>query len=378
MNVDAPACRPGNAGYGCRKIGTKDRLSRWSKGRRNLGDKMMLKRSHFGIRSWIVIFSLMGWCFYSGSVRAAIILETGSVINGYRACAWRDNGNGTSTLSMVVDFKKGFNSNNGFGEFLSRGFLVYTYDKGGKMKPSGATATNIRLNGVLNLGRYIGNDYVMYYGNYPDAEVPRDQWIIKSPFSANVEVLIDNSRIADWPAVSVRAGNFTISNDIGEITGAAYFSRYDGGTNCKVIDPEVPPPPAIGISVTAPDWNLGELPEGTADKVLSGSSNQICFTYQGAAVSGKQFIINAGNANGIAGNQYSLKNLNDATQLVPYSVKLDSGSSTVSLPNASKVALTLNSAGKTCFVPTFRTTVGAAVKAGDYSDVLTFTVVTKS
>ncbi|KVU49256.1 hypothetical protein DF046_16935 [Burkholderia cepacia] len=95
-------------------------------------------------------------------------------------------------------------------------------------------------------------------------------------------------------------------------------------------------------------------------------------------MSGKQFIINAGNANGIAGNQYSLKNLNDATQLVPYSVKLDSGSSTVSLPNASKVALTLNSAGKTCFVPTFRTTVGAAVKAGDYSDVLTFTVVTKS
>ncbi|MXN76211.1 hypothetical protein GR157_15870 [Burkholderia sp. 4701] len=146
-----------------------------------------------------------------------------------------------------------------------------------------------------------------------------------------------------------------------------------------MIDPtQPPPPPTIGISMTAPDWNLGELPEGDGEKILSSSSDQLCFTYIGAGVSGKQFIINAGSANGVAGNRYRLKNLKDATQLVPYSVTLDSGTSNVSLPNASNKSLSLDSSGKTCFVPTFKTTVGPTVKEGDYSDALTFTVVTKS
>ncbi|KVN28522.1 hypothetical protein WJ63_12275 [Burkholderia pyrrocinia] len=150
------------------------------------------------------------------------------------------------------------------------------------------------------------------------------------------------------------------------------------GGNCQVIDPTKPPPPAIGINVTAPDWNLGELPEGDGEKVLSSSSDQLCFTYIGAATSGKQFIINAGSANGVAGNRYRLKNLKDATQLVPYSLTLNSGTSNVPLPNASNKSLSLNSSGRTCFVPTFKTTVDPTVEAGDYSDVLTFTIVTKS
>ncbi|KVN28524.1 hypothetical protein WJ63_12285 [Burkholderia pyrrocinia] len=148
--------------------------------------------------------------------------------------------------------------------------------------------------------------------------------------------------------------------------------------NCQLIDPTNPPPVSIGINVTAPDWSLGELRRGEGEKVLSSSSDQLCFTYIGAATSGKQFIINAGSANGVAGNRYRLKNLKDATQLVPYSLMQDSGTSNVSLPNASNKSLSLNSSGKTCFVPTFKTTVGPTVDEGDYSDVLTFTVITKS
>ncbi len=130
--------------------------------------------------------------------------------------------------------------------------------------------------------------------------------------------------------------------------------------------------------MTAPDWNLGELPEGNGEKIFPNSPDQLCFTYLGAAVSGKQFIINADSANGVAGSRYRLKNLKDASQLVPYNVTLDSGTSNVSLPNASNKSLPLNSSGRTCFVPTFKTTVDSTVKDGDYSDVLTFTVVTKS
>lgn len=131
--------------------------------------------------------------------------------------------------------------------------------------------------------------------------------------------------------------------------------------------------------MTAPDWNLGELQQGTdVPKTFTNTSEQLCFTYSGGAVSGKRFAINASSANGVAGNRYRLKNLQDATQLVPYSLTLSNDSSTVSLPNASNAAVSLGGSGRTCFEPTFRTTVGPTVKEGDYSDVLTFTVVTKS
>lgn len=145
-----------------------------------------------------------------------------------------------------------------------------------------------------------------------------------------------------------------------------------------VIDPVKPPPPSIGISVSAPDWNLGELPGGDGEKTLSGSADQLCFTYMSEAISGKQFIVNASNANGVVSNRYRLRNVSDASQFVPYSVILDSGSSKVSLPNTNNAAIPLSSSGKTCFVPTFKTSVGTSAKEGDYSDVLTFTVVTKS
>ncbi|TDA48961.1 hypothetical protein EVG18_02480 [Burkholderia pyrrocinia] len=120
------------------------------------------------------------------------------------------------------------------------------------------------------------------------------------------------------------------------------------------------------------------MQEGDSTKTFSNSSEKLCVSYSGAAIRGKNFIINASNANGVASNRYRLKNLKDASQLVPYSLTLDSGTSNVSLPNASKTSLPLDSSGKTCFVPTFKTTVDPTVKSGDYSDVLTFTVVTKS
>ncbi|MXN76215.1 hypothetical protein GR157_15890 [Burkholderia sp. 4701] len=330
-------------------------------------------RSNFGVRAGAALLWLASWAFASPA--QAFVLELKSVINGYRACGVRDNGDGTSTLNFSVDFKTGVSSSN--GAFQTRGFMIYTYDKNGKLRPSSAVARNVWLNGVKNASMYSGADYVMYHGVSNSA--PYEQWKIRDSFVANVEVLISNSLISDWPAVSVRAGSYTTSNDVGEITGAAYFSRYNSvGGNCQVVDPVVPPSPGLGINVTAPDWNLGELPRGDGEKVLSSISDQLCFTYIGAGVSGKQFIINAGSANGVAGNRYRLKNLKDATQLVPYSVTLDSGTSNVSLPNASNKSLPLDSSGKTCFVPTFKTTVGPTVDEGDYSDVLTFTVVTKT
>lgn len=141
--------------------------------------------------------------------------------------------------------------------------------------------------------------------------------------------------------------------------------------------PPKPPPLSLTIDVTAPDWNLGELPRGNGIKTFSSNAEQLCFTYLGPDVSSSTFVINAGSANGVVNHRYRLRNLNDASQFVPYTVTLDSGSSKLTLPNLNNSALSLDSSGKTCFVPTFNTTVDSLVDDGDYDDVLTFTVVIK-
>ncbi|MGZ2748868.1 hypothetical protein [Burkholderia stagnalis] len=329
----------------------------------------MLNGSKFGARIGAVILSVMGLFAFALPARAINNFETASIIYGYRSCSWQDNGDGTSMLRLLIDYKKGVGSST--GGFQNRGILIYTYDKNGNMNSSSDSARSVWLNGNVHTSVWKGRGYVMYIGS-------PSRWGFPDAFTADVAVLIDNNRIADWPAISVRAGNYTFTDDVGEESGAAYFSRYGGSnSSCKVIDPVVPPPPTIGIDVMAPDWNLGELPRGEGEKVLSSSSDQLCFNYIGAGASGKQFIINAGSANGVVNNRYRLKNLKGATQFVPYSLTLDRGTSNVSLPNTSNKSLPLNSSGRTCFVPTFRTTVGPTVDEGDYSDVLTFTVVTK-
>ncbi|KAG8150043.1 hypothetical protein BFF94_029820 [Burkholderia catarinensis] len=134
----------------------------------------------------------------------------------------------------------------------------------------------------------------------------------------------------------------------------------------------------LAINVTAPDWNLGELPRGDGRKTFEKTADQLCFTYSGTGVRGKNFVINASNANGIVNNRYQLKNVADTSQIVPYNVTLDSGASTVSLPNRNSTAVPLSDTGKTCFVPTFNTTLNLGTALGNYSDVLTFNVVIRS
>ncbi|KVT04130.1 hypothetical protein WK47_18635 [Burkholderia ubonensis] len=173
---------------------------------------------------------------------------------------------------------------------------------------------------------------------------------------------------------------YRTSRPVTEIKGAAYIARDGRNGNCMAAkEPETSAPPLpIQIKVSAPDWNLGELPRGDATKTFTNSAEQLCFTYTGTAVGGKLFVINAGSANGVSGNRYRLKHVEDPTQTVPYKVTLDSGTAKLSLPNGSNTALALNSSGKTCFAPTFETSVGGRVKDGDYVDTLTFTVVTKT
>ncbi|MFP3503667.1 hypothetical protein [Burkholderia sp. SIMBA_062] len=302
---------------------------------------------------------------------SAIILVTAKVADGYSNCTWRNNGNGTSTLSVTIRYREAA-GNLGGQKFWSRGILLYTYDASGNMRPSSAAARYVKINGDFHMTVYKGDGYMMYYGYNPE-------WKKTDPFTANVEVLITNDQVKDWPGIAIRAGNYTDGNDVGEVTGAAYINMASNSGACTVLDPSkpVPPPPAMVVNMAAPDWNLGDLRRGENEKTLAGASQQLCFTYMGFE-SYRNFVINATNANGMSGNRYLLKNISKPSQTVPYSVTLDSGSAIFPLPNIGNSEIRLNNNYRTCFVPTFKASVDKSTDGGDYSDVLSFTVVTKT
>ncbi|KWH56382.1 hypothetical protein WT63_23940 [Burkholderia anthina] len=80
----------------------------------------------------------------------------------------------------------------------------------------------------------------------------------------------------------------------------------------------------------------------------------------------------------MSGNRYLLRNASKPSQTIPYSLTLDSGNATFPLPNIGASSIWLVNANRTCFVPTFKTSVSNSTEIGDYSDVLSFTIVTKS
>lgn len=291
---------------------------------------------------------------------------------GYSNCYFKDNGNGTTTASVSIDYKNGPSYSMG-ATFKSRGILVYAYDKNGKLLETTSPAKAVSLNGVVTTNSFGAWGYIMFFSERSS------QWMARDPFVANISVTVNNNDIADWPAVGIRAGNYTSDKDVAEITGLAYMSRDQGGDgNCSLLaNPELPPPKNINITVAAPDWDLGELAQGQSDTTLSRTDQQLCFSYSAADVQNKKFIIGASNANGVLNNRYQLRHVSDISQTVPYSLRLDSGGTPIQLPSNNS-AVPLDGSGRTCFTPTFRTEVGSAVKEGDYSDVLTFTVNTKS
>ncbi|WP_131723275.1 MULTISPECIES: hypothetical protein [Burkholderia] len=301
----------------------------------------------------------------------AFTLITSDVLWSYKSCSWTNNGDGTSKINVSMEFKTAPDKI-GLGIWTARGILIYTYDENGKILPSSRAAKSITLNGVSSDQIYRGDDYFIYYGLKGD-------WKKQSYLVAEVEVIIDNSVIAKWPGIGVRAGAYTTKADVGEVTGAAYLSKM-GTSKCDLLEPTLPPPPppaAITVDVAAPDWNLGELPRGEGEKTLSGLTEQLCFTYSGVN-SSRQFVIDAKGENGTSGGTFFLKNVTNAAQKIPYKVTLDSGVDKFTVPNGSGSPVSLNNGNRTCFVPTFKTSVGMSVDVGNYSDILTFTIVTKT
>lgn len=318
--------------------------------------------------SRLMMFTYLLVC--AGKAFAGLSLE--SLISGYSDCRWVESG-GVNTITFKVKFKDVWESDIPL-DFNSRALFIYSFDKNGKINNK-EVASGVWLGGVKGNGRRAENNfgYFKYYGH--------GIWREGAKFVAEFKIEILNKNL-EWPGIQVYAGHVqkTVLNDLADARHEAIFIGPDSpvGECVKSTGMGKPPSPDISIKVNAPDWSLGELRTGENTKVFGNMADQLCFTYSASAVSGRSFVINAGNGNGTVNNRYRLTHTTDASQSVPYSLMLFSGISELTLPNAENKALPLNASGKTCFIPIFKTTVDKGVKRGSYSDILMFTVVTES
>ncbi|MGE8412890.1 MAG: hypothetical protein ACN6QY_11060 [Pseudomonas sp.] len=324
------------------------------------------------LRTCLTVMVAMSSCFIANQT---VALDFDPLSNGYSNCSYRDNGNGTSTITVTIDWKEA-KGHIGRHSFRSRGVLLYTYDANGKLNSSSRAATSLTLDGVPG-SDYSQDTYTIYY-SYSNSV-----WRTAAPVVATVVAIIKNNSVAQWPAIGVRAGNFTNDTDYAEVNGLAYIAPSNKGGECRtLIDPGVPPPPEdVLINMEAPDWDLGELVRGgVTHKSFSSLKDQLCFTYKGNnSITYQEYVIDASNRNGLSVNgKYQLKHQDAQAPGLPYQLTLNESANNVVLPNPSRRVFKLNNNGKTCFMPTFDVSTDKNAKGGIYSDVLTFTITAKS
>lgn len=314
---------------------------------------------------------------------------TTKITNGFSNCTY-SKGQYETTFSVTMNFlDTGLGPSAAILQF-SRGIIIYVYTKEGAIAwPPGqpntqGVASSVKMNGASFSGMHGTPGYYLRY--YSGRGV--NYWDNLHAFTATIDVVIPNYQIFDWPAISLQAG-FHWADLVGgnpwghnayDSSGLVYIAP--GNKGCQVLVEPENPPPAVSptVTMTAPDWDLGELPRGEETVLtLPAAKDQLCFTYEGAGFSSSQkFLINATNNNGLsADGRYLLKSLEDSSQTVPYTLALANSTDSVLLPNIQNSLFSLNIDGRTCFTPTFKVQPDKAVKGGAYSDILTYTIVTK-
>ena len=100
------------------------------------------------------------------------------------------------------------------------------------------------------------------------------------------------------------------------------------------------------ITVTAPDWDLGELERGKETMRTFTTDAQLCFRYNAKYIEYDKYLISASNRNGVAEGKFLLANADDGNQKVPYTLSLAGGGAPVPLPSINGLPLTLGRAGR--------------------------------
>lgn len=304
-----------------------------------------------------------------------------SLATGYHNCTYQDLGNQTSKFSVTYDLRnvsqiaEVMNAVPSLIYVWTRGLMIYTYDTAGRLRPSSrGVANSVSMNGtrysVVNLHSESNSIY--------SGQSTGGSWTNYSAHSARLEVIVPNGYLQEWPAIGIRTALLSGSH-VWRDNNIVSVGAADTSGNCSIIDPTKPPPSDARITMTAPDWKLGELSPGETREIpFHDDTEKLCFTYDGQKWTGLRYAINATNQNGLSGNgSYQLQHLTSPSDTVPYRVLLQNTatSTEVALPNTRNVVSALGNGGRECFNPTFTVDTPKAAKEGDYSDVLTFTVV---
>ena len=325
--------------------------------------------------------ALVGLLFSGDTL--AIVTAYSNVVAGYSDCTYEPVGKNL-VYSVTINFNPATRDRIAYGTFRSRAYLLYVYDRNGELYWNVDPVIKDELDGTPARQAYGETGFIAYYNT---GAVPAGSWTNASAFSGRVKVTIPSDSIGSWPAIGLRAANVLVSTPgiavfVADESALVYIGPSAKGGICTFYNEPTAPPPAVTpkVTMTAPDWDLGELPAGEETVLtLPATKDQLCFSYEGStAITNQKYLINATNTNGFSPTGgYLLKSLEDSSQTVPYTLTLDNSTDSVLLPNAQSRLFSLAAGGRTCFTPTFKAQPDKTVKTGAYSDILTFTVVAK-
>lgn len=228
---------------------------------------------------------------------------------GWQVCICHDNGQIQSSQRAYSRERIHF-----------RGLALYTYDEQGKLRRP-AEFWAVALNGE---GTNMYKAFSEFGLDYGGTSSQFKYWSNRSAFTAQLEVKVTLTDLAKWPAFGVRMAN--VANDsastiVLDSAGLLYVSP--GMKTCQVVNPSNPPPSPVNteITVTAPDWDLGELERGKETmRTFTTDAQRLCFRYNAKYIEYDKYLISVSSRNGVADNKFLLVSAADGSETVPYTL----------------------------------------------------------
>lgn len=321
-----------------------------------------------------VLFSLL--LFSTGSAFGIEIkVKADNVVSGFSNCTVTKTGSNAWQASFSIDWLEMSATPPlpNWGSRTGRGFLIFLYDSSGKAIKTYLPRDDISMNGY----RPGGAEGNFTYGNSYLAYGFSNGWDSFSSFSANIAVQIKQAKVAIVAMYPINV--YSGARSVYEQTGAIYFALSQATSNCQLMTNPNTPPVIVNLTMNAPDWDLGEIATGQQQKVMTNNADRLCISYLSTESAGKDFIVNATNANGIVNNRFILKHSLNPTNTLPYTLTLDNMGKQIRLPNTDNSSIRFEDSGnQTCFTPTFDLYGNDDQELGDYTDVITYEIVTKS
>lgn len=262
-----------------------------------------------------------------------------------------------------------------WGGRTGRGFLIFLYDQNGNAIKNYLPPSDITMDGYTPIGSNVGkftsgNGYLTYGYSTTNG------WKNFASYSANVVFNIKNPEIA---IVAMYPTNVYYTGIAIDQAGAVYFSAFQATSDCQRMTNPNNPPVIVNLTMNAPDWDLGEIAPGKQQKIMTSSADRLCINYLSTESKGKDFIVNAASANGVVNNRFVLKHSLKPSNTLPYTLTLDNIGQQLRLPNINNSTIKFDGSGnQTCFTPIFDLYGSNNQELGDYTDVITYEIVTKS